>query len=173
MFCVLAAPLEGALDAGRALATLAKERSQGFIDAEPYNTRTWNGMWVIPHLHVDGRGGPQDLRGAWSEPLNAKTNTLCTPNATSPALRCPDRCAATHRVARRRVRRAIHALSDREWQSRSGSFSQGASNGAATSSHVVAAAPSANARTSAADSDDSFNAGAAPGPSGKWSSGPK
>ena len=85
MFCVLAAPLEGALDAGRALATLAKERSQGFIDAEPYNTRTWNGMWVIPHLHVDGRGGPQDLRGAWSEPLNAKTNTLCTPNATSPA----------------------------------------------------------------------------------------
>ena len=93
-----------ALDAGRALATLATERSQGFIDAEPYNTRTWNGMWVIP---------------------------------------------------------------------RSGSFSQGASNGAATSSHVVAAAPSANARTSAADSDDSFNAGAAPGPSGKWSSGPK
>ena len=95
MFCVLAAPLEGALDAGRALATLAKERSQGFIDAEPYNTRTWNGVWVIPHLHVDGRGGPQNL------------------------------------------------------------------------------APSANARTSAADSDDSFNAGAAPGPSGKWRSGPK
>ena len=59
-------------------------------------------------------------------------------------------------------------------QSRSGSFSQGASsNGAAASSHVVAAAPSANARTSAADSDDSFNAGAAPGPSGKWRSGPK
>ena len=115
MFFVLAAPLEGTLDAGRALATLATERSQGFIDAEPYNTRTWNGVWVIPHLHVDGRGGPQDLRGAWSEPLNAKTNTLCTPNATSPALRCPDRCAATHRVARRRVRRAIHALSDREW----------------------------------------------------------
>ena len=55
MFCVLAAPLEGALDAGRALATLAKERSQGFIDAEPYNTRTWNGVWIIPHLHVDGR----------------------------------------------------------------------------------------------------------------------
>jgi len=72
-----------ALDAGRALATLATERSQGFIDAEPYNTRTWNGVWVIPHLHVDGRGGPQDL------------------------------------------------------------------------------------------SDDSFNAGAAPGPSGKWRSGPK
>ena len=71
MFCVLAAPLEGALDAGRALATLAKERSQGFIDAEPYNTRTWNGVWIM------------------------------------------------------------------------------------------------------ADSDDSFNAGAAPGPSGKWSSGPK
>ena len=34
-------------------------------------------------------------------------------------------------------------------------------------------APSANARTSAADSDDSFNAGAAPGPSGKWRAGPK
>ena len=46
-----------ALDAGRALATLATERSQGFIDAEPYNTKTWNGVWVIPHLHVDGRGG--------------------------------------------------------------------------------------------------------------------
>ena len=62
MFCVLAAPLEGALDAGRALATLAKERSQGFIDAEPYNTRTWNGVWVIPHLHVDGRGGQEVAR---------------------------------------------------------------------------------------------------------------
>ena len=37
-----------ALDAGRALATLATERSQGFIDAEPYNTKTWNGVWVIP-----------------------------------------------------------------------------------------------------------------------------
>ena len=51
-----------ALDAGRtsprALATLAKERSQGFIDAEPYNTRTWNGVWVIPHLHVDGELQP-------------------------------------------------------------------------------------------------------------------
>ena len=42
-----------ALDAGRAfatspraLATLATERSQGFIDAEPYNTRTWNGVWA-------------------------------------------------------------------------------------------------------------------------------
>ena len=58
-------------------------------------------------------------------------------------------------------------------QSRSGSFSQGTSNGAAATSHVVAAAPSANARTSAADSDDSFNAGAAPGPSGRWRAGPK
>ena len=58
-------------------------------------------------------------------------------------------------------------------QSRSGSISRGASNGEASSSHVVAAAPSANARASAADSDDSFNAGAAPGPSGKWRAGPK
>ena len=51
-----------ALDAGRtsprALATLAKERSQGFIDAEPYNTRTWNGVWVIPHPGHPGSGAP-------------------------------------------------------------------------------------------------------------------
>ena len=64
MFFVLAAPLEGTLDAGRALATLATERSQGFIDAEPYNTRTWNGVWVIPHLHVDGRGSSTECERA-------------------------------------------------------------------------------------------------------------
>ena len=78
MQLAVGAAATAALNAGRALATLATERSQGFIDAEPYNTRTWNGV-----------------------------------------------------------------------------------------------APSANARMSAADSDDSFNAGAAPGPSGKWSAGPK
>ena len=78
----------------------------------------WNGVQVESHAHVSGRGGPQDLKGSWSEPLNTDTNVLCTLNHEDERLRCPSRCARSHAPAGgpRRVRRAIHKMSDAEWQ---------------------------------------------------------
>ena len=78
----------------------------------------WNGVQVDSHAHVSGRGGPQDLKGSWSEPLNAETNVLCTLNHEDPRLRCPSRCARSHTPSGgpRRVRKAIHRMSDAEWQ---------------------------------------------------------
>merc|ERR1719486_991642 len=76
----------------------------------------WNGIDVVDFLHVSGRGGPQDLKGIWSEPLNAQTNTLCSLETDDPKLRCPAACAKTHTVSKKRVRHAIHKMSDAEWQ---------------------------------------------------------
>ena len=76
----------------------------------------WNGVDVVEYTHVSGRGGPQNLNGAWSEPLNKKANTLCSLNADAPRLECPVACSLTHTVRRRRLRKAIHAMSEAEWQ---------------------------------------------------------
>ena len=77
----------------------------------------WNGVDVASHSHIDGRGGPQDLKGAWSEPLNSATNTLCSLETSDEELRCPSRCAdGRARVSKKRVRKAIHAMSGSEWQ---------------------------------------------------------
>ena len=76
----------------------------------------WNGIDVVDFLHVSGRGGPQDLKGIWSEPLNAQTNTLCSLETDDPKLRCPAACAKTHAVSKKRVRHAIHKMSDAEWR---------------------------------------------------------
>eukprot|EP00966_Prymnesium_polylepis_P181116 4195078-Prymnesium_polylepis.2 len=61
----------------------------------------WNGVDVVMHAHVTGHGGPQDLQGSWSEPLNASTNVLCSLNTSDAERRCPRICAATHGVRKR------------------------------------------------------------------------
>ena len=78
----------------------------------------WNGADVVAHAHVSGRGGPQSLDGAWSEPLNRANNLLCVMGAAEDdPRRCPFACLQSHSVRTgRRLRKAIHTMSDDEWQ---------------------------------------------------------
>ena len=82
----------------------------------PGTATLWNGVAVRTYAHVDGRGGPQNLKGAWSEPLNRTTNTLCSLDTNDPKLRCPLTCSRSHFVRKKRLRQAIHRMSDEEWQ---------------------------------------------------------
>ena len=78
-------------------------------------TAVYEGVEVRLYKHVDGK----KVRSTWSDPLDARTNTLCSRALDAPAeQRCPDECAASAnraRVSTKRVRRAIGQLSDEEW----------------------------------------------------------